>query len=68
MIAICVNNEKGLGVSFADLTDTGERPFACVFRGCGKRFSRPDQLKRHMGVHERPVGEKRSSKRAKIAA
>ncbi|WRT63946.1 uncharacterized protein IL334_000873 [Kwoniella shivajii] len=36
--------------SFAD---TGERPFACAHPGCGKKFSRPDQLKRHMIVHEK---------------
>ncbi|RSH94820.1 zinc-finger protein [Saitozyma podzolica] len=34
-------------------THTGERPFACAYPGCGKRFPRPDQLKRHMGVHEK---------------
>ena len=36
----------------ADELDTGERPFACSFAGCGKRFPRPDQLKRHMAVHD----------------
>lgn len=25
----------------------------CVFPGCGKRFVRLDQLKRHMGVHRK---------------
>lgn len=38
--------------SHADELDTGERPFACSFAGCGKRFPRPDQLKRHMAVHD----------------
>ncbi|OCF36270.1 hypothetical protein I316_02144 [Kwoniella heveanensis BCC8398] len=37
-------------------THTGERPFACAHPGCGKRFSRPDQLKRHMSVHDKPAG------------
>jgi len=32
--------------------DTGEKPFACSYPGCGKKFPRPDQLKRHMGVHD----------------
>ncbi|WWD16380.1 hypothetical protein CI109_100806 [Kwoniella shandongensis] len=35
-------------------THTGERPFACAHPGCGKRFTRPDQLKRHMKVHDKP--------------
>lgn len=34
-------------------THTGERPFACPHPGCGKCFPRPDQLKRHMAIHER---------------
>ena len=38
--------------SHTDEIDTGERPFACSFAGCGKRFPRPDQLKRHMAVHD----------------
>ncbi|KAL1409079.1 zinc-finger protein [Vanrija albida] len=33
-------------------THTGERPFACTHPGCGKKFTRPDQLKRHMLVHD----------------
>lgn len=32
-------------------THTGERPFKCSHPGCNKRFARPDQLKRHQGVH-----------------
>lgn len=40
-------------------THTGERPFACSHPGCGKKFSRPDQLKRHMTIHNKPPGEKR---------
>ncbi|OCF59383.1 hypothetical protein L486_02048 [Kwoniella mangroviensis CBS 10435] len=34
-------------------THTGERPFACAHPNCGKKFSRPDQLKRHMLVHDK---------------
>ncbi|WVO14723.1 hypothetical protein L204_102361 [Cryptococcus depauperatus] len=40
-------------------THTGERPFACAHPGCGKKFSRPDQLKRHMSVHDKAPGVKR---------
>ncbi|KAF8606076.1 hypothetical protein BDV93DRAFT_521385 [Ceratobasidium sp. AG-I] len=29
-------------------THTGARPYACAEPGCGKRFSRPDQVTRHM--------------------
>ncbi|WWC58342.1 uncharacterized protein I303_100882 [Kwoniella dejecticola CBS 10117] len=38
-------------------THTGERPFHCAHPGCGKKFSRPDQLKRHMLVHDKPHGQ-----------
>lgn len=41
-------------------THTGERPFACNHPGCGRAFSRPDQLKRHMLVHE--AGRQRKTK------
>ena len=34
-------------------THTGERPFACDYKGCGKRFRRNDQLKRHQKIHSR---------------
>lgn len=40
-------------------THTGERPFACSHPGCGKKFSRPDQLKRHMTIHNKAPAEKR---------
>ncbi|KAJ9097291.1 hypothetical protein QFC21_004960 [Naganishia friedmannii] len=33
--------------------DTGEKPFACKHPGCPKKFSRPDQLKRHSLIHDR---------------
>ncbi|CAE6481999.1 unnamed protein product [Rhizoctonia solani] len=34
-------------------THTGQRPYACTEPGCGKRFSRPDQVTRHMHVHRK---------------
>lgn len=35
---------------------TGERPFVCSWLYCGKRFSRSDELQRHVRSH---TGEKR---------
>ena len=35
---------------------TGERPFVCSWLFCGKRFSRSDELQRHIRTH---TGEKR---------
>lgn len=49
------------------MVDTGERPFACAFPGCGKRFPRPDQLKRHMGVHDNGTVKGKRGSRAKVA-
>ena len=34
---------------------TGERPFACSWHNCGKRFARSDELARHFRTH---TGEK----------
>ncbi|KAK8861697.1 hypothetical protein IAR55_002520 [Kwoniella newhampshirensis] len=47
-------------------THTGERPFACAHSGCEKRFTRPDQLKRHMKVHDKPHDEYGSRRRSKV--
>lgn len=35
---------------------SGERPFECTWAGCGKKFSRSDELTRHYRTH---TGEKR---------
>lgn len=35
-------------------THTGERPHHCTFPGCPKRFSRSDELTRHMRIHNNP--------------
>ncbi|KAL7006304.1 hypothetical protein EMMF5_004190 [Cystobasidiomycetes sp. EMM_F5] len=41
--------------------DTGEKPHACTFEGCEKRFSRSDELTRHLRIHTNP-GTKRGKK------
>ncbi|NXT31434.1 SP7 factor, partial [Pelecanoides urinatrix] len=32
---------------------TGERPFVCNWLFCGKRFTRSDELERHVRTHTR---------------
>ena len=32
-------------------THTGEKPFACLAEGCGRKFSRQDGLTTHMKTH-----------------
>ncbi|ORX91543.1 hypothetical protein K493DRAFT_175193, partial [Basidiobolus meristosporus CBS 931.73] len=32
-------------------THTGEKPFVCEELGCGRKFSRSDELNRHSKVH-----------------
>ncbi|KAG9102921.1 zinc-finger protein [Ceratobasidium sp. 370] len=39
-------------------THTGVRPYACTEPGCDKRFSRPDQVARHMSVHRKKDKDK----------
>ncbi|KZT59920.1 hypothetical protein CALCODRAFT_430352 [Calocera cornea HHB12733] len=36
-------------------THTGSKPYLCPEAGCGKRFSRPDQLSRHSQTHKSPA-------------
>lgn len=35
---------------------TGERPFACAFAGCHRRFSRMDAMQKHLNVHAKENG------------
>ncbi|KAG9124925.1 zinc-finger protein [Ceratobasidium sp. 392] len=42
-------------------THTGIRPYACTEPGCDKKFSRPDQVTRHMSVHRKKDKDKRPS-------
>eukprot|EP00127_Corallochytrium_limacisporum_P006242 Clim_evm1s223 gene=Clim_evmTU1s223 len=32
---------------------TGEKPYLCQYADCGKRFARPDERKRHHGIHKK---------------
>jgi hypothetical protein len=41
---------------------TGEKPHACTFAGCEKRFSRSDELTRHLRIHTNPGSGKRGKK------
>ena len=45
-------------VFFSDFVSSGERPFACNWTDCGKRFARSDELARHYRTH---TGEKNFS-------
>src|SRR5258707_4804340 len=35
---------------------TGQKPYACDFPGCGKSFTRADQLARHITTHTKENG------------
>ncbi|KAJ9110794.1 hypothetical protein QFC20_002835 [Naganishia adeliensis] len=55
---VCPHCDKGF-VEASNLNKhirihTGEKPFKCKQQGCTKRFTRPDQLKRHEQIHDRP--------------
>ncbi|QRV88858.1 C2H2 zinc finger [Ceratobasidium sp. AG-Ba] len=43
-------------------THTGIRPYACTEPGCDKKFSRPDQVARHMSVHRKKDKDKDKDK------
>src|SRR5271170_1053126 len=43
-------------------TYTGEKPHACTYPGCTKRFSRSDELTRHTRIHSNPNSRRNHSK------
>ncbi|CAG2122809.1 unnamed protein product, partial [Medioppia subpectinata] len=41
----------GRAIGQHKLQHTGEKPFACLWPECGKRFGRMDYFKYHMNIH-----------------
>jgi len=53
-----IRNEEHLHSYLQMRIHTGERPYACDFPGCGKSFTRADQLARHTATHTKGMGTK----------
>lgn len=47
---------------------SGEKPHACTYPGCEKRFSRSDELTRHSRIHSNPGGKRGKKAQAAAAA
>ena len=60
VLAILAPLQRILIISFH--LPAGEKPHACTFEGCEKRFSRSDELTRHLRIHTNPGSGKRGRK------
>lgn len=54
--------------TFCLFSHSGEKPHACTFPGCEKRFSRSDELTRHSRIHSNPGGKRGKKAQAAAAA